>query len=916
MNTCPRCGTNNRPGVRFCASCGHQLQSGPAGGAPPSPASGGPQLSIQELGQAARTVPLVGTTLILGRDPSTCQIVIPNPAVSRRHAQLDYQGGSWWIEDLQSTNHTYVNGREIRRQQLHDGDIIRIGDQQGNWVGLTYKNGAASAASPVIPYAGTTRMKTTHLPQAGGVIVIGRDPASQIHLDHPSVSRQHASVVISPQGFLIQDSSSNGTFVNGQRISGAQALRVGDMVQIGPFKLKLETQGLTPFTPDGNYRLDALGLKREVFPGFIDRLRGQTSKVILNNVSLAIYPREFVALVGGSGAGKSTLMKALSGFFPAKGQVLINGDGLYENFSAYRSILGYVPQDDIIHGQLTVQTALSYAARLRLPDASPVEITQRVSDVLSQVEMTPHVDKEVRSLSGGQRKRVSIAVELLADPGLFFLDEPTSGLDPGLEKKMMYTMRQLADQGRTIVLVTHATANITQCTHVAFMADGRLVYFGPPQEALTFFGANDFSDIYTQIPPFQRIGPNQPNFPPQLAPAYNDAVKANSQNPATTAAELWAECFKRSPAYQQYVAGRLPHQGQAVSHPISVQTKSSQKVSWLQQFWVLTRRYFDLVRRDMTSFLFLLMVMPLIALLLTVIASSNDFVGYRATEPIREIIQPEIKRQRENQVESKREETFQASYVVVDDAQRLLFIMALAVTLLGLFGAAYEIVKEDPIYTRERMVNLKIVPYLLSKVTILGFFALFQCGLLLFFLKLDLIFPASDEGVLFAPLIEMYLTLFLATLAGITMGLLISALVRSSDTVIYIVLLVLFFQIIFAGAIFDLPEEAAPLSYLTTTRWTLEALGNTLDMDGLNALGVTCVEFEDEQQRNAQKMQNEDQAQGPCTAEQMNTKASYDLTLDYRHETNHLLTRWGMLAAFSLAFWLATIAIQRRKDIV
>ncbi|MCZ7674259.1 MAG: ABC transporter ATP-binding protein [Chloroflexi bacterium] len=248
--------------------------------------------------------------------------------------------------------------------------------------------------------------------------------------------------------------------------------------------------------PDGNYRLDATNLTRIVsIGGLTQKLSGgSTQRIILDDVTLSIHPREFVALVGGSGAGKSTLMKAMSGFTPANsGQVLVNGDDLYANFGAYRSILGYVPQDDIIHGQLTVYSALNYAAQLRLPDAPPAEIETRIQRVIQEVELVGHEEKQVQSLSGGQRKRVSIAVELLAEPGLFFLDEPTSGLDPGLEKKMMYTMRQLADNGRTIILVTHATANIDQCTQVAFMSEGgKLAYFGPPKDALVFFQATDF----------------------------------------------------------------------------------------------------------------------------------------------------------------------------------------------------------------------------------------------------------------------------------------------------------------------------------------------------------------------------------------------------------------------------------------
>ena len=213
------------------------------------------------------------------------------------------------------------------------------------------------------------------------------------------------------------------------------------MVQIGPYKLVYDQAGFTQYTPGGNYRIDALHLERRVLiGGGLSRLVGgaATERLILRDVCLSVYPREFVALVGGSGAGKSTLLNAMSGFAPADGRVLVNGDDLYDNFAAYRSILGYVPQDDIIHSLLPVRSALTYAARLRLPDATGPEIDARVNKVLSEVEMSEHADKQVGRLSGGQRKRVSIASELLAEPGLFFLDEPTSGLDPGLELSLIH----------------------------------------------------------------------------------------------------------------------------------------------------------------------------------------------------------------------------------------------------------------------------------------------------------------------------------------------------------------------------------------------------------------------------------------------------------------------------------------------
>src|SRR5205085_5528637 len=201
-------------------------------------------------------------------------------------------------------------------------------------------------------------------------------------------------------------------------------------------------------------------------------------------------------------AGKSTLMDALNGLRPAQeGKVLYNGQDYYRNLAAFSTQLGYVPQDDIVHRDLTVERALYYAAKMRLPsDFTNAQIEQRINEVLEDVEMTGRRKLLVSKLSGGQRKRVSIALELLADPSIFFLDEPTSGLDPGLDRKMMSLLRKLADKGHTIVLVTHATNNINSCDYVCFLAQGgRLAYYGPPSDAKKFFNKDDFAEIYTVL---------------------------------------------------------------------------------------------------------------------------------------------------------------------------------------------------------------------------------------------------------------------------------------------------------------------------------------------------------------------------------------------------------------------------------
>ncbi len=212
---------------------------------------------------------------------------------------------------------------------------------------------------------------------------------------------------------------------------------------------------------------------------------------ILQDISVSFQPREFIVVVGQSGGGKSTFVDAVAGYRPATppSRVFVNDIDIYSHFDAIRNDIGFVPQKDIIHMELTVYQALDYAAQLRMPaDTSTEERHKRVMEVLQDLDLHHRQDVQISGLSGGQQKRVSIGVELLTKPGLFFLDEPTSGLDPGTETALMQLMRRLADQGRTIILITHATKNVMLADKVIFLArGGYLAWFGPPEEALEYF---------------------------------------------------------------------------------------------------------------------------------------------------------------------------------------------------------------------------------------------------------------------------------------------------------------------------------------------------------------------------------------------------------------------------------------------
>src|SRR5947209_2206511 len=296
-------------------------------------------------------------------------------------------------------------------------------------------------------------------------------------------------------------------------------------------------------------------------------------------------------------------MDLLSGLRPAQeGKVLYNGQDYYLNLAPFSTQLGYVPQDDIIHRDLTVDRALYYAARLRLPsDFTNEQIQQRINEVLEDVELTPRRKLLIKKLSDGQRKRVSIALELLANPSVFFLDEPTSGLDPGLDRKMMFLLRKLADKGHTIILVTHATNNINACDYICFLCQGgRLAYYGPPNEAKTYFGKADFAEIYSALEPTDK----NPN-----APAEAEAR------------------FKQSADYQRYVIEPL-QQGPAGQINLNAQTAQITPLKrgnpW-KQFILLSMRYLELIFNDRVNLAILLLQAPIIGIILYFLIANATF---------------------------------------------------------------------------------------------------------------------------------------------------------------------------------------------------------------------------------------------------------------------------------------------------
>ena len=807
--------------------------------------------------------PLTQQVINIGRDPSN-DIVINELVVSGFHAQIVREGNQFVLVHPHPSRGKTLNGllyqgRHIQGDEkfhkpLARGDIFRIGDEHGTLVTLTYNDGSG-AIQDVVP-------EVHPIPLGAPVITIGRLPENMVVLSHPQVSGRHARLEQVHGGYRIIDvGSTNHVYVNAQQVTN-QLLQPGDEIRIGPYKFTYTGTQLTQQDESHGIRIDALQLQKV----------GSKHTILINDISIAIPPRTFVALVGGSGAGKSMLMDALNGLRPAqKGLVLYNGQDYYRHLAAFSTQLGYVPQDDIIHRELTVERALYYTARMRLPeDFTQAQIKQRIDEVLEDVDMKHRRGLLINKLSGGQRKRVSIALELLAKPSVFFLDEPTSGLDPGLDRRMMFLLRRLADKGHTIILATHATNNINTCDYICFLAQGgRLTYFGPPNEAKAYFGKTDFAEIYSALEPTE----GNPNIPEE---AENR--------------------FKASPEFQKYVVGPL-NQGPAGQTNTSLETatvKQPKRGNPWKQFSLLSSRYRELLKNDTGNLLILLLQAPIIAAILILMLSSG---GHGTFDPS-SIAQCHLSatdkkivdcQQILNSLNGTTPNPAQAlqQFIAPEsgfDAQKYLFIMAFAAMLFGTINGSREIVKEAPIYRRERTVNLGIAPYMFSKIVILGIFCLLQSAVLV--LAVNWVAPIQ-QGILLPALLEVYITMALTSLAGLMLGLTISALAPNNDRAGILIPIVLIPQVIFSGLLFNLNGPILQtIGALFAVRWGMAASGSSVGLHG-DKLG----------------------------ADDFSYRGTLFSTFSQTEAAIHLFICWFALVVMILVFGVAIAYFLKRKDV-
>ncbi|NNN31445.1 FHA domain-containing protein [Streptomyces sp. S3(2020)] len=620
-----------------------------------------PELVLET--ETGSTVMSPGRDYHVGRDPSS-DIVIDDARVSWHHAVLRPEADHWTLEDEHSTNGTYTDGRRVEEWSVGPGSVIRFGSPaDGPRAVLT----STAPAPPERPSAvsmpgltGTFRQPTTVRPLPSRTVRIGRAADNDLVIDDLVVSRRHAELRAHPDGTyeIVDLGSHNGTYLNGGPVTRAP-LGPGDVVGIGHSAFCLVGDELQEYVDTGEVSLDVQDLSVAV-----DRGR----KTLLDQVSFPVGEKCLLAVVGPSGAGKSTLLGALTGQRPADhGTVLYDGRDLYRDYAELRQRIGLVPQDDILHAQLTVRAALSYAAELRFPqDTAKAERQARVEEVIRELGLEQRADQPVHSLSGGQRKRVSVALELLTKPSLLFLDEPTSGLDPGMDRSVMHMLRGLADDGRTVIVVTHSVLSLDVCDRLLVLAPGgRIAYYGPPEDTLAYFG-------YEQWP---------------------EAFEAFERDQGRD----WAGEFRTSPLHRQYVSEatgqpRVPRSGPVVIAP------PPRPRSRGAQLGTLIRRYATALSADRT-FLVIMIALPFVmgamarALAgskltqetamnaLLILCVGGVLTG--AANAVRELVKERVIYQRERAVGLSRSAYLFSKVVVLGT---ITVLQAVVLTLVALFG--------------------------------------------------------------------------------------------------------------------------------------------------------------------------------------------------------------------------------------
>jgi ABC-type multidrug transport system ATPase subunit len=800
-----------------------------------------------------------GPSYTIGRDPQS-DIVINDDRVSWQHAVLRHEDASWVLEDSGSTNGTYLGPERVTRVVLNGNRTIRFGHPVDGPV-MTCSAGGKDARpptavvampppspaqpppapvqpapAPVQPAPAPVQPAPAPVP-AGGVstggfrepsvirqlptrtLRIGRAPDNDVVVSDLSVSRYHAELRRAGAAYQIVDlGSHNGTYVNGQRVSAAP-LNEGDIVGIGPSTLRLTGTELQEFVDTGDVSLVARDLTVTLPSG----------KVLLDHVSFPLGERCLLGIIGPSGAGKSTLLGALTGMRPANGgSVLYDDRDLYQHYAELRHRIGLVPQENILHTQLTARRALRYAAELRFPrDTSKAERNHRVDEVLAELSLTNHAETRTDRLSGGQQKRVNVALELMTKPSLLFLDEPTSGLDPGLDKSVMEMMSGLAKDGRTVIVVTHSVANLDICDRLLVLVPGgKVAYFGPPQDGLKHFKKPGWAEVFQAFD----AEPNRD----------------------------WAGEYRRSPWFQQFVVAAVDGRGPASPHrqaPPAPPTKNR-----LAQFSTLSRRYLSVIGSDRV-YLGLLAGAPIVLGGVILAIPDKDGLGpagAAAATKHKPAASPSASAHgAKHHAHSHAQATAHASAhasahahatgsaaahaahaaaitpPVNNAASSLLLILVICACFAGAFNAVRELVKERSIYSRERAAGLSTASYLSSKLAVLGLIAGVQAGVMVMIGLIGRKLPTSGSFIHAIPLAELIISLAVLAVVSMALGLLISASVNTSEKTMPLLMVVVVVEVILTGGVFAIAGKVGleQVSWLSPSRWGYALTASTSNLN-------------------------------------------------------------------------------------
>ncbi len=717
---------------------------------------------------------------------SSSDITVADPRVSREHLRVERLAGVWTARDLGSNNGTFVDGNQVEYFSIDRPMRLRLGSSKDGRIISVEVEGSprdvnSGVNSEVVvsdrhPAATATAPASSVRPVSGrSTISIGRADDNDVVIRDLLASRHHAVLTFRPDGSAeLRDlKSSNGTYLDGTRVKEA-VVPLGATILIGDTRLTLETGGVREVE------------QTEPLQFFIDRLSvtAPNGPKLVSSVSFEVPARSLVGILGPSGAGKSSIVKAIVGALPAEGRVLYGSIDLLQSLGAVQRRIGYVPQDDILHTGLTVRRSLQHAAKLRLADdATDDEVNGRVDEVLRELGLFEHDEKRIDQLSGGQRKRVSVAMELLTRPPLLVLDEPSSGLDPGNEKSLMELLRGLAkdtspgDDGeapdRRVLVVTHSVQSLELCDIVLVMAPGspaspggQLAYFGPPAGLCPHFGVDDPAEVFRRLeePTVDWPAHFRTTNPPPLPPLVESAGDIRNAK----------------------VARERP------------------QLTWQQQLRLLTRRYTEVMLADGSNVRLLLAQAPVIGVMLALI-------GTDAFEP--------------------EANTPSSSLIIV------LLGLVLSITYLGASNSVREIVKERPVFERERALGVYPSAYLGSKLVVLLAITVGQSFLLVFIGLASA--GEAPSGALWKVLVSVRLELFVIIMltgaAAVTLGLAISSVVSNADKAMSLLPVVLLAMYLLSGGPTSLADKPLlrEVSYVNSAQWGYAASAKVVDAESL-----------------------------------------------------------------------------------